>query len=84
MSHMPLGFKLAAPLESEDNRIVRLPVFGDGGMELRQPWRAREFVEDEPHRPMTRLATVHQPQDQHVKPEAGERHEARPRVQVCS
>src|SRR2546428_2915724 len=49
------SFELAAPLEAQDDRIVRLSVFGDGGMELRQPLQTRQFIEHEPHRTLTRL-----------------------------
>ena len=70
-------FELAPSLEAEHDRIVRLPVLGHGGVELRQPLQARELVEDEPDRPMTGLAAVHQPQHEHVEPQARERHETR-------
>ena len=68
------------PWNAEHDRIVRLPVFRDGGVELRQPLQARELVEDEPHGSATGLSTIHQPQHQHVEPQARERHEACPRL----
>jgi hypothetical protein len=42
---------------------------------------ARELscFKDEPHRPMTGLAAIHQPQYEHVEPEARERYKARAR-----
>src|SRR5258706_7352559 len=71
-------FELAAPLKPEHDGIVRLPVLGDGRVELGQPLQARELVEDKPHGPMAWLPAVHQPQYQHVEPQAGEGHETCP------
>src|SRR5207249_7835412 len=71
-------FELAPALECEDDRSIRLPIFGHGGVELRQALQAGELVEDEPHRAMTGLATIHQPEE-HVEPETRERHHTRPR-----
>ena len=52
-------FELAPALESEHDRIVRLPVFGDGSVQLWQSLQAREFVEHEPHGSTPWLATIH-------------------------
>jgi hypothetical protein len=55
------GFELAPALEPQHDRIVRLPVFRDSGVQLRQPLQARELVEDEPHGLTTRLSPIHEP-----------------------
>ena len=70
------GFELAAALEAEDERIVRLAVFGDGGVQLWEPLQAGELVEDKPRATGMGLPLVHESQDQGVQPEADQGHEA--------
>jgi hypothetical protein len=67
-------------LEAEHHRIVRLTVFGHGRVELREPLQAGELVEDEPDRPMTGWAAVHQPQHEHLEPQARKRDETDARL----
>ena len=69
--------KLAASLETEDHWVVRFPVLGDRGVQLRQTLQARELVQDEPRRMRPGLPLIHQAQHQQVQPQAGERDEPR-------
>ena len=63
----------AFALKSENERVLGFPVFGDGGMELRQPLQAGKLVQNEPYRSLIVLRRGQQPHNEQVDPKAMQR-----------
>ena len=61
-------FQLSLTLETKNHRIVTLPIFRDGGMELREFLQARQLIDHEPCSLLTFLGLVQETQDEQVDP----------------
>src|SRR6202034_2200554 len=65
--------QLGLSLKSENERVLGFPVFGDGGMELREPLQAGKLVQNEPYGSLFVLRRGQQPHDEQVDPKAMQR-----------
>ena len=65
--------KLGLALEAKHKRVLRFPVLGDGGVELRQALQAGQLVQHKPDRVLAFLRFIQETQNQQVNPQTMQR-----------
>src|SRR5579862_894888 len=62
-------FKLRFPLEAQNHRVLALPIFGNGGVELRQLLQTCQLVDHKPCSLLSVLGLVQETQNEQIDPQ---------------